>query len=111
MKLTWAKVKPKQMDLVAIQYAGYNKEAICEMFWRHKDIFKSFEIQETYGFETVNGEQRRGSIVVIETLKFDGVRNKLDCIEIDDYIVLNTSNGDVAVYEELEFAKKFMPAD
>ena len=113
MKLTWAKVKPKSEDLVAIQYVGYNKEAICEMFWRHKDMFKSFEIQETCGFEMVNGEQCRGSITVLEAVKFDGggARDRIDSIEIGDYIVLNTSNGKVAVFEELEFAQKFMPAD
>jgi formylmethanofuran dehydrogenase subunit E len=113
MNDTWVKVQPKHnelIELVAIQYTGANEAAVHQMFCDHSKPLMEFEIQKTIGYSFVNNQVKPYAHTAVETE--NAVCKKCsEQVKFSDYIVLDAENGTFEVYTDLDFARKFMPAD
>lgn len=110
MNDVYLKVAPKHNKLVAIQYTGANETAVCDMFKDHCKPLVTFEIKKALGFSFTLGERRLHAYTAVETKNTDGTV----CVSrlgFGDYILLDTENGTFEVYNDLDFARKFMPAE
>ena len=104
------KVAPKHNKLVAIQYTGDNEAAVCDMFKDHRKPLMEFEIQQTMGYSFVGKQFKPYAHTTVETE--NAVTKKCRAhVRFSDYIVLDTENGTFEVYNDLDFARKFMPAE
>ena len=110
MNDVYLKVAPKHNNLVAIQYTGANEAAVHQMFCDHCKPLMEFEIQNTMGYSFVNNPIKPYAHTAVGTE--NAVTKKCrDRVRFSDYIVLDTENGTFEVYSDLDFARKFMPAD
>ena len=110
MNEVWLEVAPKHNKLAAIQYTGANEAAVHQMFRDHSKPLVEFEILKTMGYSFVNNQIKPYAHIAVETENAGGKKCR-EQVKFSDYIVLDTENGTFEVYSDLDFARKFMPAD